>query len=227
MRRVASLVPVLLAASTLMATAQPSSGTVFISAAAFAAIEKEPTFGGLGQPAGDLGGTVAGGALGLGVHLTEKVSARFEWSLTDTLRQSLDYSYPFYPPHILAVLALPVDLLPSTVPANSETRRSTSAGFALLGYHVTAGRASIEVLGGLGIINTDVTTDYDFRIARSFASIYPLPSNSNSTYDAVAVVGADVAVALTEHAAIVPQVRAYVRDGGMSVRPGLALRWTF
>jgi hypothetical protein len=43
----------------------------------------------------------------------------------------------------------------------------------------------------------------------------------------VAVVGADVAVSLTSHAALVPQVRAYALNGALQVRPGLGLRWTF
>ncbi len=46
-------------------------------------------------------------------------------------------------------------------------------------------------------------------------------------HHAVAVVGADAAVSLTTHAALVPQVRAYVLNGALQVRPGLGLRWTF
>lgn len=234
MRLVASLALVLLAASATIATAQSSSGSVFISGAAFAAIEKSPTFGNFGQPAGDSGGTVAGGSLGIGVHLTERVSARFEWSLTDVLRQSQDTAYPLYASGVLAPLSgggtligLPDDPFLSIVPASSETKRTTAAGFALLGYHIAAARAAIEVVGGLGLLNTDVTTSYDVRIARGLGLAPTRQESTSSTFDAVAVVGADVDVSLTTHAAIVPHVRAYARSGGLSVRPGLALRWTF
>ncbi len=193
-----------------------------------------PTFGGTGQPADSSSGTVAGGALGLGLHLTEHVSARFEWSLTDTLRQSSPGYYSLAAPAGLGTLAggggfigLPNDPLLSIVSSSAETRRTTTAGFALLGYHVTAGRASIEVVGGLGLLNTDLTTRYDVRIARGLSLPAPFPEYTASTYEAVAVVGADVAVSLTSHAAIVPQVRAYSHGSSLSVRPGLALRWTF
>ena len=235
MRVVSSLALALALGAPSLALAQPSSGTVFISGGAFAAIEQAPTTSGFGVPDADASGTVAGGALGIGVHLTEKVSARFEWSLTDTLTRRQDgYAYPYVNPELLAAFSVPSltigrldDAGLSLVPFTPETKRSTQAGFALLGYHVAAGRASIELLGGLGLLNTDVETSYDVRIARG--STFPAPASGykTSNYHAVAVVGADVAVTLTEHAAVVPQVRAYALNGALSLRPGLSLRWTF
>lgn len=219
------------------ALAQPASGTVFISAGGFAAVEKSPTTRGFGVPESDSSGTVAGGGLGIGVHLTERVTARFEWSLTDTLTQSGGViTYPAYPLEVLTVFsganagrARDAQATALTVPYAPETRRSTAAGFALLGYHLPAGRASIELLGGVGLLNQDVESSYDVRIANAPAglSLPALPAYKSSSYHAVAVVGADVAVALASHAAIVPQVRVYAHQGHMSIRPGLALRWTF
>ena len=232
--RFASLVLALLAVSTSLAAAQPSTGTVFISGGAFAAIEQFPTSSGFGVPDSDASGTVAGGALGIGVHLTERLSARFEWSLTDRLKQTQDViAYPYIPAELLAALSgagptigRPDDSWLTLVPYTPETKRSTAAGFALLGYHIPAGRASIEVLGGLGLLNTDLETSYDVRVAGG-RTVPALTEYKTSSYQAVAVVGADVAVPLTTHAAIVPQVRAYAHGGSLSVRPGLALRWTF
>jgi len=235
MRLVSSLAFTLALSAPALALAQPASGTVFISGGAFAAIEQAPTTSGFGVPESDASGTVAGGALGIGVHLTAKVSARFEWSLTDTLRRRQDgYASPFLNPELLAAISRPGPAIGrldgaglSLVPFTPETRRSTQAGFALLGYHVGAGRASIELLGGLGLLNTDVETSYDVRIARGGSFPARASGYKTSNYHAVAVVGADVAVKLTEHAAVVPQVRAYALNGALSLRPGLSLRWTF
>lgn len=234
MRLVTSLAVALAVSAPPLAAAQPSSGTVFISGGAFAAIEQSPTTSGFGVPDADSSGTVAGGALGIGVHLTERVSARFEWSLTDTLTTRQDgYAYPYLGSELLTVVSgfgPTIGRLDdpglSLVPFTPETRRSSQAGFALLGYHLSAGRASIELLGGLGVLNSDVETSYDVRIAgSSFPALEP--GYKTSTYHAVAVVGADVAVKLTERAAVVPQVRAYVLNGALNLRPGLSLRWTF
>lgn len=210
------------------AVAQPSpdTGTVFIGASAFAAIEKLPTSNGLGLE-DDGSGTVAGGSLHLGLHLTPRVSARVEWGLTDTLRST----------QILGVNPLAVSEFPflgasigperPIVRGGLERKRQTAVGTLLLGYHVPAGRASIEVLGGLGIVNQDLQEGYDVRILQSTLLPFPQPQYRTSTYHAVAVAGADVAVSLTEHAALVPTFRAFALSGGLSLRPGLGLRWTF
>lgn len=231
MRYVPSLVLALLLSAPVVALAQPSTGTVFVSGGAFAAIEQTPTSTGFGTPESDGGGTVAGGMLGVGIHLTEKISARVEWSLTDALRDRREgFTLPFLTSEIVS--SLPMTSIGrfgepslSVVPITPETKRTTAAAFAMLGYHVPAGRASIELVGGLGLLNTDLETSYDVRIATERLTV-PAAFTS-STYHAVAVVGADVAVRLTDHAALVPQVRAYALGGGLSVRPGLSLRWTF
>ncbi|MCC6989714.1 MAG: hypothetical protein IT181_11985 [Acidobacteria bacterium] len=231
MRLVSSLALALLVSAPAVALAQPSTGTVFISGGAFAAIEQFPTSSGFGVPESDSGGTVAGGMLGVGVHLTEKISARVEWSLTDALRQRQDsFAYPYLGAELTSFLPTTSigrfgEPALSVVPIVPETTLTTAAAFALLGYHVPAGRASIELVGGLGLLNTDVETSYDVRIAAERITVPA--AYTSSTYHAVAVVGADVAVRLTDHAAVVPQVRAYALGGGLSVRPGLSLRWTF
>ena len=225
-RLVSSLALALLLSAPGFAAAQPSTGTVFISGGALAAIERFPSSAGFGAPERDSGGTVAGGMLGVGIHLTEKISARVEASLTGELRQRQDaFGYPYLTPEVLAAFSNAGSFSALVVPGMPETRRTTAAGFMLLGYHVPARRASIELVGGLGLLNTDVETSYDVRIAAERLTVPA--AYTTSTYHAVAVVGADVAVRLTDRAAIVPQVRAYVLGNGLSVRPGLSLRWTF
>lgn len=218
------------------AFAQPSPerGTVFIGATGFAAVEKEAD---AGFEDADNGGTVAGGMLSVGVHLTPRVSARFEWGLTDRLRT--DQSYVIGVPLDTSLSQLlgrngletwtsfgPADLT-SVFPSNYRIERETMTGLALLGYHLGEGRVSLEVLGGLGFVNQEVETEYDIRILLGVRESISRQSYTTSTYHAVGVVGADVTVALTDHASVVPSIRVFSLNNGLSLRPGLGLRWTF
>ncbi len=214
------------------AQAQPAAGTIFVGAAGFADMRRAPTTEIQGGPDDDASGTAPGGALTLGVHLTPRLSVRAEWSLTDTL--SLDRTSPIYPYAVEDLVARGArgsftSLPPTTllVPQRTTEERDVKAGFALLGYHLGGGRASIELLGGVGLINEQVTTITEIDLpgiprGPGYRSEY-----GTSAHHAVAVVGADAAVSLTSHAALVPQVRAYVLNGALQVRPGLGLRWTF
>jgi len=214
------------------AQAQPSTGTIFVGAAGFADIRRAPTSEVQGGPDDDASGTAPGGALGIGVHLTRRLSARVEWSLTDTL--SLERNSPIYPYAVEDLVArarrgagfaaVPATLL---VPQRTTEQRDVKAGFALLGYHLGGRRASVELLGGLGLVNERVTTITEIDLpgvprGPGYRSEY-----ETAAHHAVPVVGADAAVSLTGHAALVPQLRAYVLNGALQVRPGLGLRWTF
>lgn len=237
-RLAATLAVLTLPVFCAVAAAQPSPerGTVFIGAAGFAAIEKEAETRGLGND-DDAGGTVAGGMLSVGVHLTPRVSARFEWGLTDRLKTELPIGVPVATAFDFAPLgsfgggqggaSLGLMNITSIVETSFRQERQTMTGLALLGYHLGDGRVSLEVLGGLGLVNQEIETSYDVRILRGERLSLPQPSYSTSSYHAVGVVGADVTVALTDHAAVVPSLRAFVLNSGLSLRPGLGLRWTF
>lgn len=220
MRRSLFLALLVLVAIPSLTAAQQRRGTVFISGGALAAIEHGPSTTGYPGADATTSGTVPGGMLAVGVHLTPRVSARAEWSMTDEL--TLDPGYVVYP--LVAAAALPADLI---APGGPREHRRTTSGYALLGYHVTSRRAALEVLGGLGLVNTDARYEYDVRILARAIFPSPMPEPRSSTYQAVAVVGADLAVSLTRHAAVVPSFRTYALNGGLSVRPGLSLRWTF
>ncbi len=208
----------LLAGSVLPASAQSSPGTTFLTAGGFAAIDRAPTTEGPGYVTAEADGTVGGGSLGVGVHLTERLSARVEGTLTGWLDTD-------GPPYAYPVVASPGNL--SLVRGFEQSRR-TQAWFTTLGYQMGDGRVRLEPVAGLGLVNDRLRTNYDVRILAASSSL-PAPASrvTTSTWQAVAVVGADVRVALTEHASVVPQVRAYAAQGGLSVRPGIGLRWTF
>jgi hypothetical protein len=230
---VAILAAACVAPSAASAQVAADTGTIFVGAAGFADMRRAPTSEVLNGPDDDASGTVAGGALTLGVHLTPRLSVRAEWSLSDTL--SLDRNYPFYPYAVedLVTRGLgglsPSGLPPTSllVPQQTTEQRDVKAGFALLGYHLGAGRASVELLAGLGLVNEQVTTITEILLpgiprVPNYRSEY-----STSAHHAVAVVGADAAVSLTTHASLVPQVRVFAVNGALQVRPGLGLRWTF
>jgi hypothetical protein len=227
-RAFASLIAfALVALAPALAAAQQDRGTVYISAGTFAAIEQAPSSSGLAGVDSDTGGTVPGGMLGVGVHLTPRVSARVEWSITGELDIAQSYAYPAQLQLAPGVSSsMPISDLSIYAPG-IESRRRTTSGYALLGYHVTGRRLGLEVLGGVGLVNEDTTSEYDVRILARSIFPSPMPELKTSAYHAVAVVGADLAVSLTRRAAVVPSVRAYALNGGLSVRPGVSLRWTF
>jgi hypothetical protein len=219
-----------------LALAQPAAGTVFVEGGAYADIRRAPSTSATLFGGDDGSGTVAGGTLGIGVHLTPRISVRGEWSMTGTLSIDRDASILPYTAEDLVLSGLPLSLL---APQQITEERDVKAGFALLGYHFAAGRTSIELLGGVGLVNERVGTIAELQLP--FLSGLPglpgLPSlpvgpdyrteYSQSAHHAVAVLGAGAAVSLAGHAALVPQVRVYVLNGALQVRPGLNLRWTF
>ena len=233
---VAAVVGFSLLARVTPAGAQPEAGTIFVTGAGLAVIEDGPT---LTTPdtldralAGNDGGTVAGGSLGVGVHLTSHVSFRAEWSTTADLRETtasgfLPQTTPFTFGGTLTVFPPP-----AIIESRSTTRRRSTAVFSLLGYHFAGRRVSLDVMGGLGLVRRSLRWSYETRfIAPTLGTAFlPLPSTSetkSAAYHAVAVVGADAAVSVTSRLAVVPQVRAHVLGGTLSLRPGLGLRWTF
>lgn len=215
------------------AVAQPEAGTVFVSLAGLAVIDDGPTFTNFDRAiAGNDAGTVAGGTLGVGVHLTPRVSFRAEWSTTAELRDETTAT------NILSLTSFTfgssLTPFPATaiVEARTTTRRRSTAVFSLLGYHFTGRRMSLELTGGLGLVHRSLRSSYETRTAAATlgAAFLPGPSTSetkSAAYHAVAVVGADAAVSVTSRLAVVPQVRAYVLGGALSLRPGVGLRWTF
>ena len=232
------------------ASAQPESGTVFIGAGALASMERSSRSSSLGT-SDNRDGTAAGGALQIGVYLTPRVSARFEWSMTDWLEYRNDGGiYPLYaaagpgpgpgPGPGRGILSPGMEgrvgptLAESLIaPYGVRGRARSKAGFALLGYHLGSRRASVEVMGGMGWIAKTTRTSYDFGIAQPLINLLPdaLPVRGGESrytdYQTVGVAGLDATVALTDHAAVVPQLRVFASGGDLSLRPGVGIRWTF
>ena len=217
------------------AAAQPSAGTVFVTGSALAVIEQLPTTSSSGYDSNeDDGGTVAGGALSLGVHLTPRVSARAEWSASAT-REHEQRSGPIGLPYLTALTGPNLTVPEVTVPAlpvidqRLSTSRQAHALFSLLGYHLPAGRVTFEVLAGLGFVRQTTTSSYEYTYGPLSGLVIP-PVRSETrfaTWGTAAVAGLDVTAPLWRGAALVAGVRTYELGGALSVRPGLGLRWTF
>lgn len=220
------------------ASAQPDSGTIFFTVGAFANVERTSHGSSFGNDPSDLNGSVPGGALGLGVYLTPNLSARVEWAMTGWLDYDTElYAYPLIAgvgggaPNVGGVSPRTGGIGTRLVAPRFEGKRMSKAGFALLGYRVGPERAAVELLGGMGWVAQSTRSSYDFRIALPANTViglpYPYSESHTVSYDAVGVVGVDATVALTDHAAVVPQFRTYVSNGVLSMRPGLSFRWTF
>ena len=233
---VVAVVAFSLLARVTPAVAQPEAGTIFVTGAALAAIEDGPTYDTAAifdsALAGNDGGTVAGGTVGVGVHLSPRVSVRAEWSTTAELRDETTGSeiLPQATPFTFGS-ALTVFPAHAIIESRTTTRRRSTAVFSLLGYHFAGRRVSLDVMGGLGLVRRSQRWSYETRFtAPTLGTFVPQPGTSESksaAYHAVAVVGADAAVSVASRLAVVPQVRAYVLGGALSLRPGLGLRWTF
>ena len=208
-----------------LALSQPATGTVFVEGGAYADIRRGPSSNATLFGDDDSSGTVPGGTLGVGVYLTPRISVRAEWSMSGTLSLDRDVSIlPYTAEDLVLRTGRPLSLL---APQEITEQRDVKAGIALLGYHFTAGRTAIELLGGVGLVNERVGTVSDLQLP-----VLPgLPEYraefTQSAHHAVAVLGAGAAVSLAGHAALVPQVRVYALNGALQVRPGLNLRWTF
>ncbi len=224
-----------LSAIALPASAQPESGTVFIGAGALASLERAARTSGPGIDS-DSDGTAPGGSLSLGVYLTPRVSARFEWSMTGWLEH--ENGYDVYPLYLASALGLgdggrvdPALGQSLFAPYRYRSRSRSKTGFALLGYHLGSRRASVEVMGGMGWVAKTTRTSYDIQLALAQPLIDSLPFRAGESrytdYQAVGVAALDAAIGLSDQAAVVPQLRVFASGGGLSLRPGVGIRWTF
>ncbi len=114
----------------------------------------------------------------------------------------------------------------------SRTRNRLIATSALVGFHPGANRrVRFAYLGGLTLLH--VTRKTDTLIAGV------AQPNERDTVDFVpaATMGIEAWVAVSSHLGIVPEVRVFAFSlggnglagiaGGIAIRPGIAIRWTF
>ena len=150
--------------------------------------------------------TSAGGGGGVGAQISDRWDVRGEVGVgsTTTITQPL---------------------LPTVTAFQARTRNRITAYSALVGFSPTATSAvRFTVLGGISFLH--VKTDID-----SIPSGLLVVPHTNIDNVAAPTLGAEVAIMLGSHVAVVPALRAHaftLRTGdtkGFDIRPGVAVRW--
>jgi opacity protein-like surface antigen len=224
-----------IAALFLFAAAGPASAQtdpgLFVTGAGFAGIERVPhaeiddqSFPGLEFSDTDLSDTVFGWSVGIGTFVHPAWSVRFEFAVPGKLEEeghTFDLGGGI-----------------SIGPRSSRSERAYN-GSVLIGHHVPLNsRLSLGLLGGVvfGRIETRSVTEFSFDLLPPVPQIpgVPLPdfppirSEARMTsYHAGAGLGLDVDWALADRIVISPQLRAHALGGGLSLRPGVGLRFNF
>jgi hypothetical protein len=125
---------------------------------------------------------------------------------------------------------------PVLVTFDERLRTQVTATSVLLGYHPPArGRVRAGFKGGIGLLRSSSTltstTTYtitDPRLAPLLTVPTPISTTSSSIFfSTVATMAAEAAFAITSHAEVVPEVRAFGSDGRLFIRPGVEVRWLF
>ena len=206
---------ILLTVSTV--GAQPHSTTgVFVQGGLFASIELLP-HGEVSLPVTplvvrDTSGTVAGGTVGVGAFLRPFLTLRAELAIPATLDQEEDNSA-------------------SGLTVSQRTRVNYRDAYVLLGFETHADRrVRLSYLAGavirqqrfrrrLGILNPGLPPFLPPRVE--------VLEEESVAYGPSVALGLDASAALSPRLTLVPQVRVAVASGGLSVRPGLTVRWSF
>src|SRR4051812_20580426 len=125
---------------------------------------------------------------------------------------------------------------PILISFDQRVRTSVTSTAILLGYHPPPrGRFTAGFKGGINFLRSsrtlELTTIYTVTDPRLAALItLPAPSSttlSSVTFSTAAEVGAELAIELTPHASVVPEIRAFGSGGRLFLRLGAELRWFF
>jgi hypothetical protein len=228
MTRIMFIAGLLVGLQSATARAQPG---IYVTGAVFADLRR-----GSGVTSPDsttLDTTTAGGGVRVGAFLATR------WSLE--LGVDAGASTDAATSISSASLGSPLDALgtgPSIVAVNFDRRVRTrvTATSILVGYHPPArGRLQAGFKGGMSFVHSDstLTSTLGYRVTDPrLAPIVLLPAPTTTTttsvnLDMAATVAAELAIALSTHAAIIPEVRALGFGNQLILRPGACLRWSF
>lgn len=162
------------------------------------------------DPAANPSDQVLGGGFAVGTFLGPRVSARLEVAL-------------------LSETALHTESVIGSVETLIVDRYIAGQTFSLLaGYHPPArGRVQVAYVAGVAFVR--LREEFIQQIRREgFPPLIPasvdIIQGTQVVYGPTVMVGMDAAVRLSSHLDLVPQVRV-TSASGLSVRPGVALRW--
>jgi hypothetical protein len=122
------------------------------------------------------------------------------------------------------------------VDVDERVRTRVVSTSILLGYHPPPrGRLQAGFKGGIAFVRStsSLTSTVTYRVSDPLLlPILQLPApitntSSSVALNAAATVAAELAIAWSPHAAIVPEMRALGFSGRVLLRPGVAVRWSF
>lgn len=229
MNRVLCITTLLVVVHAAAARAQSS---VYVAGAAFVDLQR-----GSGQTSpGEttLDATVGGGGVRVGGFLAS------HWSVELGVDASAgrDTNGSLSPATSAAALSTLSNLSPTIVIVSVDERvhSRVTATSILLGYHTASrGRVGAAFKGGMSFVHTSgtiaSTVTYQPGDPR-FAPLLILPAPITTTLSSTALstaatVSVELAIALTPHAALIPEMRGFGVDGRIFLRPGAGLRWLF
>jgi len=245
----------LIALAVVLIAASSAQAQVFASGAAFGDIKRFS-----GDPSNStLDGTTFGGGARVGMFVAPRWSVEVGVDVGASTTKTMSRSIGGLLPPIgadLAALGLnpsfPIRILPPVFSFESRTTNRLIATSVMLGFRpATTRRVHPEFLGGLTFVHFTRTFDTSgpTPLASAVLSTGATTSLSQVSYiiapapvvrpqkmvDNVpaATVGFNLALDLTRHLALVPEVRAHTfsLNGGSPsafvLRPGLAVRWIF
>jgi hypothetical protein len=156
----------------------------------------------------NLSGHLSNRTFGIGTFVTPHWSVRFEMGLPATL-------------HVASTSSGTATVQSLSV---AQTTRTASV---LFGYHTASTRrVSMEYLGGVAFIAQRQNAVSQVFDPSGFPLSGPMETDSYS-YKSTAVAGADVNITVVRHFAIVPEFRAWVLGGTLSLRAALGFRVNF
>jgi hypothetical protein len=232
----------LMALAVVLIPASSAQAQVFASGAAFGDVKRFS-----GEPStSTLDGTTFGGGARVGMFVAPRWSVEVGVDVGSRTTKTRSLSIG----GLIPPISFPIGILPPVFSFQSRTTNRLLATSVMLGFRpATTGRVHPEFLGGLTFVH----------FTRTFDTIGPTPLDSGTvrasattslsefTYVAQSLVvrphdvvdnvpaaaGFNLALDLTRHLALVPEVRAHAfspNGGGPSafvLRPGLAVRWNF
>lgn len=210
-----------------------AQATVYVGGNLFADLQRGS--GETSPIAARMDATVAGGGVRVGGFL----ATRWSLELGVDASAATETTLPLFPTDSELTIggALSGFVRPIvSVTINERTRTRTTTTSILVGYHPPIrGRLQAGFKGGMSFVRSSSTSTSTIAYAPSdpvLAPILQLPapiSNTSSlvTFNTAAIVGAELAVAVSPHAAFIPEMRALGFSGRVFLRPSTAFRWSF
>jgi hypothetical protein len=181
---------------------------------------------------------VVGWTAAVGTFLMPRVSLRLEFAVPDKL-EGAEVGYPV-PLTQVSTLSSSSSVLGSTSDVvvypirEVKNERQTKTAAVLLAYSTDRRHGvRLSYLAGVAFIreaseSAVETVTPGFSLGAPTVSSRTIRYEYESTfYRSALTLGLDADMSVNAHLSVVPQIRAHAYTGALSVRPGIAVRWSF